>query len=533
MNVQVSPIDIGILVGYLALSRIIPLWINRNRTESSDGFFLGGRSFTWPLIGFSLFATNMSGSTFVGLASAGYKQGLSVYAYEFMAALILVFFVFFMLPFYLKTGVYTMPEFLERRYGTGSRKLFSGLLIFFHTFVDAAGALYAGALVGRLLFPELDLVWFVLALAALSGLMSIVGGLGAVVISDTIQAIVLIIGGVIIFFAAQDAVSAAYGAPAMDVLREQLTGDTLHIIRPADDPNLPWPGLLTGLIIIGIYYWTTNQSMVQRTLGAKNIDQGRWGALFAGLLKLPILWLMIFPGVFAILLFPDLSNPDDAFPRLMAELLPVGIKGVMMAALVAAITSSVDSIMNSAGTLVTMDFVRPAYPNMPEERVVRIGRWSTSVVMFLAIAWAPMITMFPSLWDYLQAVLSYMAPPIVVLFLTGIFWQGASRRAANLTLSVGLAGGLIGFVAGEVYDAYSMHFLYAALVSFLVSGVLLVVLSHVWPDTSGKDAPDLIWTKKVWQEESASLAGVAWWKNYRLQALVLAVLTLSIVYYYR
>jgi SSS family solute:Na+ symporter len=287
------------------------------------------------------------------------------------------------------------------------------------------------------------------------------------------------------------------------------------------------------LIIIGIYYWTTNQSMVQRTLGAKNIDQGRWGALFAGLLKLPILWLMIFPGVFAILLFPDLSNPDDAFPRLMAELLPVGIKGVMMAALVAAITSSVDSIMNSAGTLVTMDFVRPAYPNMPEERVVRIGRWSTSVVMILAIAWAPMITMFPSLWDYLQAVLSYMAPPIVVLFLTGIFWQGASRRAANLTLSVGLAGGLIGFVAGEVYDAYSMHFLYAALVSFLVSGALLVVLSHVWPDTSGKDAPDLIWTKKVWQEESASLVGVAWWKNYRLQALVLAVLTLSIVYYYR
>jgi len=285
------------------------------------------------MIGFSLFATNMSGSSFVGLAGAGYSGGIAVYSYEWMAAIILIFFIFFLLPFYIKSGVFTMPEFLERRYDHRVRRIFSCLLIFFAVFLSAAGALYAGALVGLILFPGTPLWLGIIVLALLAGVLSIFGGLGAVVLSDTIQAVVLFIGGILVFYFVFDAI------PSWEALEAAAPRGALHIIQPADDPDLPWPGLFSGLIIIGVYFWTTDQLMVQRVLGAKNLDHGRWGAIFAGFLKLPILFIMVLPGVMAILLYPDLQSPDMVFPTLIVDLMPTGIKGIILAALIAAITS--------------------------------------------------------------------------------------------------------------------------------------------------------------------------------------------------
>ena len=525
-TVEIALIDIGILVVYLALSRIIPLWLTKGKQGDSSGFFLGGRNFVWPLIGFSLFATNMSGASFVGLAGAGYSQGISVYSYEWMAALILIFFVFFILPFYLKSGVFTMPEFLERRYDRRSRLCFSSLLIFFAIFTGASGALYAGALVGLTLFPGVPLWVGVVVLALLAGVMSIFGGLGAVVISDTIQAIILLIGGVLVLIATLNAI------PSWDAMVAAVPERALHIIQPADDPDLPWPGLVTGLIIIGIYAWTTEQVAVQRVLGAKNLDHGRWGAIFAGFLKLPILFLMILPGTMALTLYPDLQSPDMVFPTLVADLMPTGVKGIILAALVAAITSSVDSILNSASTLVTMDFVKPFKPAIREQSLVKVGRLTTAIVMIIAVVWAPQIQNFPSLWNYLQSILCYTTPPIVVMFLGGIFWKRANGHGAFATFTLGIGLGVIGFIVNEIAGLTSIHFLYSGLISFLLSIAVLVTVSLLTTPAPDEKTEGLIWSPALWRTETERLKTVPAWKNYRYQAALLFATTMAVVIWF-
>lgn len=523
---EVTFIDLAILVVYIILSRLIPLWMTRGKQEDASGFFLGGRDFVWPLIGFSLFATNMSGASFIGLAGAGYNQGISVYSYEWMAAIILIIFIFFILPFYLRSEVFTLPEFLEKRYDRRSRITFSGINIFFNVFVDCAAALYAGGLVVLTLFPEVPLWVGVLILALLAGVLSIFGGLGAVVISDTIQAVVLIIGGTIVFFAAWAAI------PSWDAMVEAAPRGALNIIQPADDPNLPWPGLLTGVLIIGIYFWTTNQLIVQRTLGAKTLNHGRWGSIFAGFLKLPILFIMILPGTMALVLYPDLQNPDVVFPTLVFDLLPIGVRGLILAALVAAITSTVDSILNSASTMVTMDFVRTLRPATSDRALVLIGRISTATVMVIAVIWAPQIRNFPSLWDYLQSVLSYTTPPIVAVFLGGIMWGRANRHGAFASLIVGIPVGILGFVLNEIYGVFSIQFLYAAGIMLLIGLGLLVGVSLMTAPEPREKIEDLTWRRELWRAETRDLEGLPAWQNYRYQAAALFVTTAAIVIWF-
>jgi SSS family solute:Na+ symporter len=421
---DITGIDIGILVAYLVLSRIIPLLLS-GKSEDADGYFLGGRNFIWPLIGFSLFATNMSGASFVGLAGAGYSQGISVYSYEWMTSVILVIFIFFILPFYLRSGAFTMPQFLGQRYDGRSRLAFSSFNLFAMMFIDMASALYAGGLVFQTLFPVVPLWVTILGLALLAGVYTVFGGLGAVVISDTIQAIVLFIGGTIV------AVLTFMAIPSWEAVQQAAAPGQLHIIQPANDDALPWPGLLTGVIVIGTYYWTTNQVVVQRTLGARTLDHGRWGAIFAGFLKIPLLFLMILPGAMALVLYPNLDNPDLVFPTLAFDLLPVGVRGMILAAVVAAITSTVDSVLNSASTLVTMDFVQRFRPNTSQRGLVFAGRVATVGALIFAVIWAPQIARFGTLYGYLQSVLSFVTPPIVATFLLGIMWNRTSSSCTG------------------------------------------------------------------------------------------------------
>ncbi len=519
---EVAPIDLAILVGFIVMIRVLALWLVRGKSEDASGFFLGGRDFSWPLIGFSLFATNMSGASFVGMAGAGYKSGISVYSYEWMAALILVVFVIFLLPFYLRSGVFTMPEFLERRFDRRSRFAFAGLLVVLSVFLDCAGALYAGGLVVQTLWPGFPLWGAVTILALLSGVLSITGGLGAVVISDTIQGTVLIIGGVIVFIAGMMAI------PSWEAVVAAAPADAMSIIRPLDDPFLPWPGLF-GVLIIGMYFWSTNQLIVQRALGAKTLDHGRWGALFAGLLKLPPLFIMVLPGVLALQLYPNLDTPDLAFPTLVFDLLPVGVRGIILAALVAAITSTVDSILNSASTLVTMDFVRPLRPKTTDQQLVTIGRIVTAIVMLIGIVWAPQIKNFPSLWDYFQSILAYATPPVVAIFLLGILWRRTTPAAAFWTFVIGLGVGLVGFVSVEILQVFEIHYLYSSCALFGLGLVLLVVLSNMTEQKEGEEVDQLIWRVKLWQDETQELAGKPAWQNYRYQSVALLAVTAVIV----
>lgn len=525
VQVNVAALDLGILLVYLILSRLIPLWINRKQKSGADGYFLGGRNFVWPMIGFSLLATNVSGASFVGLAGAGYAQGISVYSYEWMAAVILIFFVIFILPFYLRSRVFTMPEFLERRYDRRSRTGFSILLILFAVFLSASGTLYAGALVGLTLFPGMPLWVGVLVLALLAGAMSIFGGLGAVVISDTLQAVVLYIGGILILVYTMSAI------PWSEVTAA-VPPSHLHIVQPIDDPNLPWPGLFSGLIIIGIYFWTTEQVAVQRVLGAKNLDHGRWGAIFAGFLKLPILFLMILPGTMALVRYPDLPAPDMVFPTLVADLLPVGIRGVILAALVAAITSSVDSVLNSASTLVTMDIVKPLKPSISDKGLVWAGRITTTAIMVVAVLWAPQIIRFPSLWNYGQSILSYITPPIVAIFLCGIFWRRANRHGAFWTFILGIGLGVVGFVMNEIMGIFTIHFLYSALISFVGSILMMVTFGLVTAPEPDDKLEGLIWAPALFKAETKELEGKPLWQNYRFLCVVLFICTAAIVIWY-
>jgi SSS family solute:Na+ symporter len=400
-----------------------------------------------------------------------------------------------------------MPQFLGQRYDQRSRLAFSTFNLFAMMFIDMASALYAGGLVFQTLFPVVPLWVTILGLAVLAGVYTVFGGLGAVVISDTIQAIVLFIGGTV-------------ASPGQ-----------LHIIQPANSDTLPWPGLLTGVIVIGTYYWTTNQVVVQRTLGARTLDHGRWGAIFAGFLKIPLLFLMILPGAMALVLYPNLDNPDLVFPTLAFDLLPVGVRGLILAAVVAAITSTVDSVLNSASTLVTMDFVQTFRPNTSQRGLVFAGRVATVGALIFAVAWAPQIARFGTLYGYLQSVLSFVTPPIVATFLLGIMWSRTSAAAAFTTLATMIPLGVVGFVFTQIpaTQVFEIQFLYAAGISFALSLLVLVAVSLVTEGPSEEVVENLTWRPELYRIETEELRGTPWYYNYRYLSIALLVSTAVVV----
>ena len=557
---ELHPVDLLMVLVYVVFIVWLGFYFAR-RTETTDDYFLAGRKLTWWLIGFSLFASNVSSSTLIGLSSSAFGDGVAVYNYEWMAALILVVFIVFFLPFYLKTQVYTMPEFLERRFDQRSRFYFSALLVFMNIVIDTAAALYAGALVLRLIYPNFPLWMAVTILGVLAGLYTIAGGLAAVVYTDAVQAVLLLIGSMLVSFLAFQAIGGSWEAvvTATDSAGNLLVpkGD-LSIIKPIGDPVLPWPGLLTGVFLLGFYFWGTNQFMVQRTLGARDLTQGRLGALFAGFLKLPIIFIMVLPGIFGRILYRPETHPgvaaqlaantDLIFPTLMFDLLPIGIRGIIITALVAAIMSSVDSTLNSASTLVTMDFIKKLRPEASQRTLVVVGRVVTFVFMTLAVLWAPQILRFPNIWTYLQSMLAYLAPPIVACFVMGVFWKRANRHSAFAALIVGHLGAAAIFAmnltdnlivqsaplppeqaARAAAGTPVLHFLYIAPILFVLSVLTIVVVSLMTERPDAAKVRELTWTPAFFRAEQAELAGLPWYQNYRIMSVILLATTALVV----
>jgi SSS family solute:Na+ symporter len=502
------------------------LYVSRKRLRPED-FFLASRNSTWPIIGLALLASNISSTTLIGLAGAAYGVGISVYNYEWMACVVLVFFCLFLLPFILKSQVYTMPEYLERRYDWRARMYFASLTLFLNIAVDAAGTLYGGALLFRLLFPHTPLWEVVAILATTAGIYTVTGGLRAVIYTESVQAVVLLGGAVVI------AVSAFAHAGGWTHVMQTVSPERLSLIRPIGDPSVPWPGLILGVPLLGFYFWCTNQFMVQRVMSAKNANHGRWGALFAGLLKLPVLFLMVLPGTCAILLFPHLPKPDLVYPSLIFSLLPVGLLGLVVAGFLAAIMSAVASTFNSASTLVTMDFVTRVAPNLSGSALVLTGRLATLSFMALAVIWAPQIDHFQSLWQYLQATLAYAVPPVVALFLVGMFWRGANGTGAIATLAIGTACGVAFFCSNVIFHWTDIHFLYVAPILFAISACVLFVVSKASAVAGPRASDALVWTPTFFRAEGQALRREKLWRNYRVQAVVLLTLTGIIVYTFR
>ena len=518
-----TTLDTTVVVLYAFVIFGIGLWVSR-QTDDGEDYFLAGRSLTWGLIGISLLASNLSSSSMIGMAGEAYGGiGLAVFNYEWMAAMVLVVFVLFFLPFYIKTGIYTMPEFLEKRFDGRSRVYFSAVSIFLSVVVDTAAALFAGALVVELVYPEFPL-WITMAILALiAGAYTIAGGLKAVVYTDAIQGTLLLIGAGAVSIMAWNAVG------GWDAVTAVTPDEKLSLIQPIDVENgMPWPGLITGVFLLGFYFWTTNQFMVQRVLGAKNLDHGRWGALFGGLLKLPIIFLMVMPGTFARVLYPGLERADQVFPTLLFGLLPDGFRALVLTAMLAAIMSSVDSTLNAASTLVTMDFIKRKRPDTSPQALVRIGRIVTGACMVFAIAWSPVIIGFDTLWSYLQTTLAYVAPPALALFILGVFWRRANATGAITGMAAGHLAA-IGFLIATITTDFDLNFLYLAPILLVIAMAVMVVVSLQTAPPPVEKTVDTTWTPAFWRAESAELAGLPAWKNYRVQSAVLVVLTLILV----
>jgi SSS family solute:Na+ symporter len=541
---------------------------------------------TWPIVGIALFSANISSSTLIGLAGDAYKTNMHVYNYEWFAVVVLIFFAIFFLPFYLKSGVYTMPEFLEKRYDRRSRYYFSFITIIGNVLVDTAAGLYVGSIVLKLLFPELPSWQIIILLAVAAAAYTIPGGLNSVIQTEVIQAILLVIGSCLLTYFAFQEFGGGWndmmvaltekiqsgGVPSIEAAKEaghyapSNAREAFSMVRPSNDEFMPWYGLLTGVPLLGFYFWANNQFMVQRVLGARDLNHGRWGALFAGLLKLPVIFIMIVPGVLALLVFSDLDisglnymTADGTpcqdlsecanltYPVLLMKLLPSGVLGLVVAGLLAAMMSSVSATFNSASTLITMDFVRNMSPNMTSKQLVRAGQIATLVLVVLAAAWVPFIEkVSDSLWQYLQLVISYTAPPAVATFLLGLFWKRASATGSIASLLFGFVVAIFMLVlkiyvnglpegtepAGWIASLTDIHFLTMAFILWLLCMAVHIIVSLQTPPPTKEQVDSLTWNSQLFKEETKELADLPWYKNYRYLAIILLVITIILVGYF-
>ena len=535
-SINISAIDIAILA--IFITGIVWWALKHGKSSDSTSYFLAGRNMTWPVVGLSLFAASVSSSTLMGHSGEGFITGIAVFNYNWISVLVMVFFALFFLPFYIKSGIFTMPEFLEKRFDKRSRYYFSFITIFGNVFLDAAATLYTGALIIKLIFPEIDLFWIIVIMAAVAGSYTIIGGLSSAINADMIQATILIIGSAILYFFALDSIG------GWDELYNRFgEGVWLKLTRPIDDPTVPWLGMWIGIPILGFYFWANNQVMVQRVLSAKSIDQGRKGVLFVGFLYLFTLFIFILPGLIGrgINLFGVENlpveiidggtlksafgiNTDQVYPRLIVHLLPVGLIGLILAAMISALTSTLSATLSSVSTLFTMDFYQRFDKTADSRKLVKVGRITSLVVLIFAVAWAPFIARFDSLVSYYQEVVSYLAPPIVGTFFLGLFWKRSNEYGALWGLISGiLVAALIMVLKYALNVDIPYHFLLIApaVMLFSIAVNLIVSLSTHLPDAEKVAANT--WTVKIWKEESAELQGVVWYKNFRVLSLLLVV----------
>ena len=439
-----STIDIVVFSLYAILILSIGLYVSRQKegkSKSAEDYFLAGRNVGWFVVGASIFASNIGSEHVVGLAGSGAGNKLPMLIYELHAWIVLLLGWVF-LPFYMRSGVFTMPEFLEKRFDSRSRWFLSLFSLIAYVLTKVSVTIYAGGIV----VSELLAIpfWYgAIGIVIFTGIYTVIGGMKAVIYTETLQTVVLILGSVIITFLGLQEVG------GWSELRKTVTAvspDHFNMWRPISDPNFPWTGLLIGGTIVGIWYWCTDQYIVQRTLAANNIKIGRRGAIFGAYLKLLPILIFLVPGIIAFAL--SIQNPevfsvdkaDRAFPMLVKTLLPVGLKGLVAGGLMAALMSSLASVFNSCSTIFTIDIYKKLKPKESEGNLLRVGKLATTIIVILGILWIPIMQKIGGgvMYQYLQNVQSYIAPPVAAVFLLGIIWKRVNSKAAISTLIVGL-----------------------------------------------------------------------------------------------
>ncbi|AZQ59365.1 Na+/glucose cotransporter [Maribacter sp. MJ134] len=431
----------------------VAVWVVLQKNKDTEDYFLAGRNVGWFVIGASIFASNIGSEHVVGLAGTGFESGTPMAHYELHAWIVLLLGWLF-LPFYIRSGAFTMPEFLEKRFDSRSRWFLSIFSLVGYVITKVSVTIYAGGIV----VSELLGVSFwggAIGIVIFTGIYTIVGGMKAVIYTETLQTIILILGSLIITFLGLQEIG---GWTAMTETVKEVSPQHFNMWRPMTDPDFPWTGLLIGGTIVGIWYWCTDQYIVQRTLAANNIKIGRRGAIFGAYLKLLPIFIFLIPGIIAFALTienPDVfsvDKADRAFPMLVKTLLPVGLKGLVAGGLIAALMSSLASVFNSCSTIFTIDIYKKIMPQKSEKQLLKIGKLATGVIVILGILWIPIMEKIGGgvMYQYLQNVQSYIAPPVTTVFLLGIIWKRVNSTAAITTLMSGL-GLLIARLGSEIY----------------------------------------------------------------------------------
>jgi len=525
-EMNLSWIDLTVIAGYAVF--VILFGLYHARRENAEEYFMGGKNMSWVMVGMSMFATCVSSSALIGWSGDAYSTGISVFNYGLSGAIfVLVVFLVFFLPLYLRTRIFTLPEFLEKRFDVRSRWILTGMSVLGYTFLDISVTLYAGALMLKMVFPNMEIWQLIIGLAVFSASFTLVGGLSSVMYTDALQAIILFGGSVVL------TITAFVKAGGWSHVMQSVPPESLSLIRPVDDPSVPWPALLTTLPLLGFYFWGTSQMMVQRTLSAKDTNHGRWGNLFAAALNFGIFFFMILPGIAGYSLFPDLEKGDLIYPTLVTELMPVGLAGLMVAAILSAMGSTLSSLLNSTSTLITRDVFHKFHPNMSGKQEIAIGAVVGVVVMLIAVCWAPQIDHFEGVVKYFQQILSYMAPPVVTVFVGGVFWKRANGTGAFATLFSGALVGLLLLLFLGKTPLANLHFLYIAPIVFLFSVVVFVVASLCSAAPEPEKIRDFVWRRSLYTEETAELKALPFYKNYRYLSLALIMVTLIFMWIWR
>ena len=549
-------LDWLVLGGFFLLMIGIIVWVMKQKDDTSSDYFLAGRDATWIAIGASIFASNIGSEHLVGLAGAGAQSGMAMASWEMQGWLILMLGWLFV-PLYARSGVFTMPEFLERRYNAKSRSFLSIISLVSYVLTKVAVTVYAGGVVFKSVFDiqyitllgyHIDFFWVsAIGLVVITGLYTTFGGMKAVLYTSVLQTPILLIGSVVIL------VTGLHMLGGWDQLMEITraaktpTGDSLaSVIRSANDPEFPWTGVILGSAIIGFWYWNTDQYIVQRVLSGRDQTQARRGSIFGAYLKLTPVFLFLIPGMIAFALnqkgLIDLKNSDAAFSTLVRVLLPAGFRGVVVGGILAALMSSLASLFNSSAMLFTVDFYKKYRPNAPEKQLVRVGRIATAVIVVLGILWIPVMKgMGQVLYQYLQDVQSLLAPGIAAVFLLGVISKKTTPAAGYWGLVIGFVLGMMRLamkIFASAFDPnnFFFHFIVAPnwlhyeIALFIVVILLMVIISYF---TEGADPSKIkgLYFRSATSEEIA-LTRASWNKWDVINSLIVIAFIIGFYIYF-
>jgi len=446
-----------IVLGFFFLGLIgIIIWVLRKKDQTTTDYFLAGKDAGWLSIGSSIFASNIGSEHLVGLAGAGFISGMAMAHWEMHAWWIIILGWVFV-PFYDRIKIFTMPEFLEHRFSSGSRSVLSAISLVSYVLTKVAVTVYAGGVVFKTVFGiesiwGIDFFWIsAIGLVVITGLYTILGGMKAIMYTSVLQTPVLLISSVVILIVGLVKVGGWAEV-------ERIAGPNMHLIRSSIDPEFPWTGVLLASAIIGFWYWCTDQYIVQRVLSGRNMKEARRGTILAGYFKLLPVFIFLIPGMIAFALnqkgLLHVGSSDSAFASMVAQLLPAGMTGVVVCGLLAALMSSLASLFNSSAMLFTEDFYKKYWPGKGEKHYVRVGRIATTTIVILGILWIPvMMGLGKVLYDYLQGVQGLLAPAIASVFLLGVFWKRTTAKGAFWGMITGFSIGMFRLVLNSFIGA--------------------------------------------------------------------------------